>query len=269
MADLGLAEELGEQLAIAIRVDRLFRRHSEVTEALQASLLPRSLPDVPGTELAAVYVAATSGLEVGGDFYDAYRVPGGWGLAIGDVCGKGEEAAVVTAAARHAIRVLAHDCPDPAEVLRKANAMMLADEFGGRFLTAKIAYPQWRDSSLHIALGSSGHPGPAIVRADGRVEMLGEGGLPLGLFPDAEPGIGELDLAEGDVLFFFTDGVTEARDAAGRYFEDRLTDELAGLAGRSAAEMVAAVRDRVTSFSGNQLRDDMTILALRAGAPPG
>ena len=128
LADLGVVEELGEQLALAIRVDRMFRRHTEIADALQSSLLPRDLPQIPGVEIAAAYVAATEGLEVGGDFYDIYRTPGGWGVAIGDVCGKGEEAAAVTAAARHAIRVLAHWSADPAEVLAKANEVMLAEE---------------------------------------------------------------------------------------------------------------------------------------------
>ena len=127
IADLGLVEELGEQLALAIRVDRMFRRRTEIADALQASLLPRELPSVPGIDVAAAYVAATEGLEVGGDFYDVYRSPGGWGMAIGDVCGKGEEAAAVTASARHAIRVLAYLEPDPAQVLRQANQIMLAE----------------------------------------------------------------------------------------------------------------------------------------------
>ena len=101
MADLGLVEELGEQLALAIRVDRMFRRRTEIADTLQASLLPRELPAVPGSRSPPRYVAATEGMDVGGDFYDVYRTPDGWGLSIGDVCGKGEDAAAVTAAARH------------------------------------------------------------------------------------------------------------------------------------------------------------------------
>ena len=140
IADLGLVEELGEQLALAIRVDRMFRRRTEIADSLQASLLPRELPAIDGVEIAAAYVAATEGLDVGGDFYDVYLTPGGWGVSIGDVCGKGEDAAAVTAAARHAIRVLAHWNPDPAEVLRKANELMLAEEYDGRFVTTCTAH---------------------------------------------------------------------------------------------------------------------------------
>ena len=117
VADLALVEELGEQMALAIRVDRTFRRRSDTADALHASLLPRRMPEIPGVKIAATYIAAAEDPEVGGDFYDVYQTPDGWGLAVGDVCGKGEEAAAVTAAARHAIRVLARRCADPGEVL--------------------------------------------------------------------------------------------------------------------------------------------------------
>ena len=268
MADLGVVEELGEQLALAIRVDRMFRRHTEIADALQSSLLPRDLPQIPGVEIAAAYVAATEGLEVGGDFYDVYRTPGGWGVAIGDVCGKGEEAAAVTAAARHAIRVLAHWTADPAEVLAKANEVMLAEEFGDQFVTAKNAHLHWQDGRLHVVLGSAGHPGPVLVRPDGRTTIMSPGGLPLGLFPTAQPGREEVDLEPGDVLFFFTDGVTEARSPELTYFEDRLTDELAGLAGQPPRDIVAGLQTLVVEFCRNELRDDMTMLVLRVGEPP-
>jgi serine phosphatase RsbU (regulator of sigma subunit)/PAS domain-containing protein len=268
MADLGVVEELGEQLALAIRVDRMFRRHTEIADALQSSLLPRQLPQIPGVEIAAAYVAATGGLEVGGDFYDIYRTPGGWGVAIGDVCGKGEEAAAVTAAARHAIRVLAHWTADPAEVLDKANEVMLAEEFGDLFVTAKNAHLHWQDGRLHVVLGSAGHPGPVLVRADGRTTILGPGGLPLGLFPTVQAGREEIDLDPGDVLFFFTDGVTEARSPELTYFEDRLIDELAGLAGQPPRDIVAGMQSLVVEFCRNELRDDMTMLVLRVAEPP-
>jgi|HubBroStandDraft_6_1064221.scaffolds.fasta_scaffold28113_2 serine phosphatase RsbU (regulator of sigma subunit)/PAS domain-containing protein len=268
MADLGVVEELGEQLALAIRVDRMFRRHTEIADALQSSLLPRDLPQIPGVEIAAAYVAATEGLEVGGDFYDVYRTPGGWGVAIGDVCGKGEEAAAVTAAARHAIRVLAHWTADPAEVLAKANEVMLAEEFGDLFVTAKNAHLRWQDGRLHVVLGSAGHPGPVLVRPDGRTTIMNPGGLPLGLFPTGQPGREEIDLEPGDVLFFFTDGVTEARSPELTYFEDRLTDELAGLAGQPPRDIVAGLQTLVVEFCRNELRDDMTMLVLRVAEPP-
>jgi serine phosphatase RsbU (regulator of sigma subunit)/PAS domain-containing protein len=267
IADLSLVEELGEQFALAIRVHRMFRRRTEIADSLQASLLPRELPAVPGVEIAAAYMAAAEGLDVGGDFYDVYRTPDGWGVSIGDVCGKGEHAAAVTAAARHAVRVLAYTDPDPAGVLRQANELMLAPEYDGRFVTACAAHFRWRDGRLHAVLGSAGHPGPVLIRADGRVRMLEGGGMPLGLFPDAEPARQDIELSPGDLLFLFTDGVTEARSPELAYFEERLTDALASLAGRPPAEVVSAMQTLVVEFSMND-RDDMTMLALRVGAVP-
>jgi len=268
IADLGLVEELGEQLALAIRVDHMFRRRTEIADALQASLLPRRLPEIAGVELAAAYVAATEGVEIGADFYDAYRTPTGWGLSVGDVCGKGEEAAAVTAAARHAIRVIAYGTADPAAVLPSANEILLAGELSGGFVTASIAHLEWRDGALRVVLGSAGHPSAAVIRADGRVQMPGGGGLPLGLLPDFEPGLHELTLRKGDMLFLYTDGLTQARGQDQTYFQARLIDELAGLAGIHPDQFVAAMRRRLLEFTAGTLVDDITMMVLRVGDSP-
>jgi serine phosphatase RsbU (regulator of sigma subunit) len=269
LADLGLAEELGRHLGVAIRVDRMFRQRSAVAEALQGSLLPSRLPDVPGLELSSAYVPGSEGLEVGGDFYDVFPVPDGWAACVGDVCGKGQEAAAMTAAARHAIRVLARWNPDPADVLARVNEVMLADDYGERFVTAKLAYLRWDGARLRVRLASAGHPGPAVVRPDGRVDLLGGGGLPLGLFPDASPETHSFELGQDDLLFFYTDGVTDARSTDLRYFDDNLGDTLAGLAGRSAGHTARMVQDLVCRFCQDELRDDMTILVAKVTSPPG
>jgi len=266
VADLGLAEELGQHLAVAIRVDRMFRHRSEVAETLQASLLPSRLPPVPGLEFAAAYIGATQSQEISGDFYDVFKSPDGWAIAIGDVCGKGQEAAAMTGAARHAIRALAHVNDSPVDVLAAANDVLLAGDYGERFVTVKLAFLRQSGRRVEVRLSSAGHPGPAVVRADGRVELLEGDGLPLGLFPDSQPSHADLELAAGDLLFFYTDGVTEARNAAQEFFEDRLADALAADPGRSAAETVRAVQDLVTAFSRGELRDDVTILAVKVGA---
>jgi serine phosphatase RsbU (regulator of sigma subunit)/PAS domain-containing protein len=263
VADLALAQELGHHLAIAMRVDRMFRRRSEVAEALQASLLPTQLPTVPGLEFAAAYIGATQWQEISGDFYDVFRSRNGWAIAVGDVCGKGQDAAAMTAAARHAIRAFAHHDTDPAEVLTRANDVLLAGDYEERFVTVKLAFVRRTGRRVRVRLGSSGHPGPAVVRADGRVEILEGDGLPLGLFADAQPDRTDVELADGDLLFFYTDGVTDARGADLSFFEDRLADELAAVAGRSAAETVRAVQELVTAFSEGELRDDVTILAMK------
>jgi serine phosphatase RsbU (regulator of sigma subunit)/PAS domain-containing protein len=265
VADLGLAEELGRHLAIAVRVDRVFRQRSQVAEALQASLLPARLPSVAGLEFAAAYIGATQFQDISGDFYDVFKAGDGWGIAVGDVCGKGQDAAAMTAAARHAIRALAHVHDAPDDILAAANEVLVADDYEDRFVTASLALLQRRGRRVQVRLSSCGHPGPAVVRADGRVEILEGEGLPLGLFEDASPGRLDVELHEGDVLFFYTDGVTEARGANLSFFEDRLSDALAAVAGRSATEVVRAVQELVTTFSSGELKDDVTILAVRVG----
>ena len=175
VADLAFVQELAEQMAMSIRVNRTFRRRSDTADALHGSLLPRRMPEIPGIQIAATYIAAEDP-EVGSDFYDVYQTPNGWGLAVGDVCGKAEEAAAVTAAARHAIRVLARRCADPGEVLAGANEILLADELAldGGFVTANIAHLSWPDAGLRVVVGkrrppargpaASGRPRPAAQR---------------------------------------------------------------------------------------------------------
>ena len=269
MADVGLVEELGEQLALAIRVDRMFRHRADIADALKTSLLPRQVRQIPGTEIAAAHEPASTAAEgPGSDFYDVYPSRDGWGLAIGDVCGEGPDTAAVTAAARHAIRALAHLDADPEAVLRAINDIMLTEDFGGRFVTADVGHLTWRDGRLHLSLSSAGHPGPVLVRPDGRAQVLNGGGLPLGIFPDAEPSTQELDLDPGDLLFLHTDGLTSACGPDMVQFEERLTDELAALAGEPPAVLVSRVREVVLDLCGGELRDDMTMLALRAVEPP-
>ena len=120
-----------------------------------------------------------------------------------------------------------------------------------------------------IELGSAGQPAPTVITADGQVRQLRGGGQPLGIFPDAEPSVQQLELSPGDVLFLLTDGVADARNPELGYFADRLADELASLAGQSAAEIAAGLRRGVLRFCDDEVRDDMTMLVLRVGEPPG
>ena len=157
----------------------------------------RRLPAVPGLEFAAAYIGATQFQEISGDFYDVFKAGDGWGIAVGDVCGKGQDAAAMTAAARHAIRALAHVHEAPADVLAAANEVLVAEDYDDRFVTASLAFLRQRGRRVQVQLGSLRPSGPAVVRADGRVEILEGDGLPLGLFPDAEPGRLELELHAG------------------------------------------------------------------------
>jgi serine phosphatase RsbU (regulator of sigma subunit) len=161
------------------------------------------------------------------------------------------------------------------DVLAKVNEIMLAGDYEDRFVTAKLACLRWDGERVRVELAGAGHPGPALVRPDGQVDMLAGGGLPLGLFPDALPQRQAVELGPGDMLFFYSDGVTEARSSGRQFFEDRLADELAGAAGSSAAETARLIQNLVASFSESARRDDMTIVVAkvrgtrRAGRPEG
>jgi phosphoserine phosphatase RsbU/P len=267
LADVATAEAAGEQLALAIRAGRMFRQLSGVADAFRASLIPRELPPVPGVEIAAAHIA-TEGPDAGGDFYAVYPVPGGTGLAIGDVCGTARDTVAVTSAARHAIRVIARRDPDPVSVLRGANEVLLGENLSGEFVTAHAATLTWDGGSLVVELGSAGQPAPILLTADGQVRQLRGGGQPLGIFPDAEPAAQRLELEPGDTLFLYSNGLADARHPEAGYFGDRLADELASLAGQPAAGIAAGMRRQALEFCADQVRDDMTLLVLRAGEPP-
>jgi phosphoserine phosphatase RsbU/P len=268
MADAAIAEAIGEQLALAIKASRSFRRHSAVAETLQASLRPRELMPVPGTEIAAVHVAAADGPDAGGDFYDVYQSPDGFGLAIGDVCGPARNAAAVTSAARYAIRTIAHAKRDPEHILRAANDVLLTEGLSGEFITAHAAHLRWDGGKLVVVIGSAGQPAPALITGDGQVRQLRGGGQPLGIFPDARPATQQLELSPGDALFFYSDGLADARSLELGYFADRLADELSAVAGSTAAQITAELRRRVLEFCDGVVRDDMTMLVLRVTEPP-
>ena len=135
-----LLTALAAQTAIAIARAELYEREHTVSQTLQASLLPRALPSVPGLDLAGRLEAGAKGVEVGGDFYDAFALgEGAWGIAIGDVCGKGVDAAALTALARHTMRAAAHAHDSPAAVLEALNRAVLDESRAGQFLTAIFA----------------------------------------------------------------------------------------------------------------------------------
>jgi phosphoserine phosphatase RsbU/P len=135
-------------------------------------------------------------------------------------------------------------------------------------VTASTAHLSWQDDKLHVVLATAGHPGPVLVKPDGSFQVLPGGGVPLGIFPDPEPATLELKLADGDVLFFFTDGLADARSRNATFFEDSLGDCLAQQAGRRAADIVSDMRKVVLDFCDGVLADDLTMLVLRVGVPP-
>ena len=196
-------------------------RLAHIARTLQSSLLPPNLPYIPGMELAASYRAFGDGFEVGGDFYDVFELGSGqWVLVLGDVCGKGSEAAVVTALARHTVRAAAVQHRDPAAILDAVNVAIYR-QYPDRFCTAVCAVIDTNSSALTLSLG--GAPPTASARPDWR-RQVGTPGRLLGSFPEWIGSNVTVDLKHNDTLLFFSDGLTEARGGTEEFGEARLSD---------------------------------------------
>lgn len=238
-------------------LERAERARTEIAETLQRGLLPPPLPHIPGWSIGAMYQPAGAENEVGGDFYDAFRVPGGWMLAIGDVTGRGAEAASITAVARYTLRTAAALTGDPAVALSTLNRALLAR--GDLALCSLVALVLSEDPAQPIRLAVAGHPPPLLVHGDSVCEATGKGPL-LGAFPDAHWEIVECSLDLGQQLVIVTDGITEAAGPDGRFGEERLHAELRG-AGDPALVMRRLEGAR-NAFTGGRHDDDVAILAL-------
>jgi len=265
-----LFEDLGRRAALALDNARLYEERSAIARTLQRSLLPAELPDIPGMQIAALYRPAGTGTEVGGDFYDAYpTVDGCWALAIGDVCGKGAEAASVTSLARHTLRAAVLHGGRPPDVLAQLNEALLRARLDYRFATAIFATLQPHDGAASVRFASGGHPLPLVLRADGRVEEVGVPGTLLGIVPEPELTEATVELAAGDSIVLFTDGVVEASAASAADGYANLAEALRRCEHLDADRIAAAVRERVDDVSDGEPRDDVAVLVVRVPRGPG
>ena len=264
--DIGLLCELGRRAGAAVEHARLYTERSRIAHTLQARLLPSRLPAPPGMQLAARYRAAGQYTEVGGDFYDAFqRSPDEWVVLIGDVSGKGPEAAALTALARYTIRAAALNDWAPAHVLRRLNETLLHEE-ESQFITVAMAYVRHDGPDTRLRLVLGGHPPPFVVRSDGAIEQVGVPGTLLGIRSDARLHEVEVSLAPDDSLVLFTDGVLEAGPRTRQLGEDGVRRVLAALGGASPEQLVAALDEAARAADTGRARDDVAILALQAGS---
>ncbi len=259
-----LTEALAQRVALAVDGALQYRERAHVAQTLQASLLPAALPRIPGASLAAEYVAAGEGMEVGGDFYDVFALDdgGAWAFVIGDVLGKGAEAAAVTALARYTLRALAARSRSPSVTLATLNDEMLRQNAGRRFVTALLGRLEPRmGGGARLVLASGGHPPPIVLRADGTAEVVPCTGTLLGVEPDAHSSDHELDMAPGDTLVLYTDGVTEARRDR-PLTPEALAAALVTSAPEGAGALARAVVQLANDAAGGHLRDDVAALVL-------
>jgi sigma-B regulation protein RsbU (phosphoserine phosphatase) len=262
------------ELLLARReADRERDRLARLASTLQRTLLPPVLAAVPGLDVAAHYHPASVD-EVGGDFYDLFRLDDGrWGLFVGDVCGNGAGAAVVTSLARYTLRAAAAHDPDPVAVLSTLNAALHRErpDPAHRFCSVIFGVLTPGADGCDVVLAAGGHPPPVVIRSDGTA-VYGDvdGGQVVGLLPHATFVLTSLRLGRGDTLLLYTDGLSEARvDQDTRYEEDDLLEFLAAQAPATAPAVVAAVRGLLDGF-GPTLDDDTALLAVGvpASAPP-
>ncbi len=265
--DVGVLIDLARRAALAVDNARLYEERTSVARALQASLLPPTLPNPPGLEFGGRYAAAGEGNEVGGDFYDVFSIPGGgWGFAIGDVCGKGAEAAAITGMARDVLRLLVRDGAAPPTALQRLNESILELDERGRFCTAALGIVQPSPTGLHVRLSSAGHPPPVLVDAGGEARFVGRSGTLLGVVPDVDLSEDEIVLTPGDVLVFYTDGVTERRHGMDMFGDTRLLAAVQAAAGRGADHIAGHLESDVRRFGAGPSRDDLAVLVIRCTA---
>ena len=264
--DVELVMSFASRASLHVQNARLYTERSHIARTLQASLRPQALPEIAGADLGARFLPAGEHNEVGGDFYDLYATgEGTWAAIVGDVSGKGAEAAAVTSLARHTLRTASMLHDDPADIVDLLNRAMLAQ---GVHAFCTVVYARLcpvAGGGIHVEFANAGHPAPIVLRADGRVEKLDGGRGPLvGAIADAEFTADSLELAPGDVVVLYTDGVTEVRTSDPSLGDRELVATVTAQRGASAAEIAQAVERRAVELQNGHPRDDIAVLAVRA-----
>jgi sigma-B regulation protein RsbU (phosphoserine phosphatase) len=233
----------------------------DLARTLQQTLIPPTPPSIPDLDVAAAYRPAGDGQEVGGDFYDVFQIgEGDWVVVIGDICGKGVGAAVVTAVVRHSVRALTVRLREPSKVLASLNQVLLQHETD-RFCTVMLLRLRRVDETWVVSMSAAGHPLPLLAQAGGVVRPVGQTGSLLGIVEEPEFRDSRVRLGRGDVLVVYTDGITEARRDDQFYGEERLRASLSAHLGSAQTITNGVVRD-VVDFQRGICRDDIALVAL-------
>ncbi|MCR6483441.1 SpoIIE family protein phosphatase [Amycolatopsis sp. OK19-0408] len=255
------ARAAGTALANAQR----YARQEEATRGLETTLRPVDPPELDGARFETWYEPAGGVLAVGGDFYDVLPHDDGSAfLVLGDICGKGAEAAALTGRVRHALTALAMVERDGRTLLRLLNELLIA---GGssRFATLVLGTATPVEGGVDLTLASGGHPAPLIVRRAGEVEEVTVPGTLVGISPQARFAEAQVRLGRGDMCLLYTDGITEARnrhDPTELFGDDRLRAVLTAAAGKPAREVVRRLRQAVRDWLGSSAHDDIAVLAV-------
>lgn len=260
--DLILVEDIVRRAGLAIDNARLYEQRSSTAHILQQSLLPPELPHIPGIELAARYLPAQG--EIGGDFYDAiYLGSERWLLAIGDVCGKGPEAAIFTSMVRYTLRAAASEAQSPSAMLRMVNSTILRQVPKFQFCTLACAELVFKEETPCLTISLAGHPQPLVVGSAGEVKAFGKEGTLLGVFEDPTFSDESILLQPGEVVMLFTDGALDRYDTGTRGLEEHLAAVGASKEDLNADELAKSLEEFVVSRRPARWADDLAILAAR------
>jgi sigma-B regulation protein RsbU (phosphoserine phosphatase) len=265
----------GDQTALSMWEKDSGRRAAEVLEqalseadsarlarTLLSSLLPEALPSLSRLALSSLYHPAGKS-EVGGDFYDVFTTPAGCWLVVGDVCGKGAEAAVVTAMVRHSVRALAFvDC-SPARVLGTVNEVLLGHSLSYRFATVVLVLLELERSPVVATIAAAGHPPPLLLAANGRVSCPSLPGMFLGVRSGSNVRDVELELDRGSTLVLYTDGLLDAGAPRCGLTPDELCERVSEHADMAPEPLVRRLEQLALSSGAGRLRDDVAIVAAR------
>ena len=252
-----LAREIDEARA-ARRRDQRQQRELEDARLIQRGLLPTAVPQVPGIEIGVAWQPASG---VGGDCFDTLAFGAALGVSIADIAGKGLPAALLMSNLQAAVRAFAQESTPPASICGSVNRLLCRNMASGRFAT--FCYARIEPAARRIVYANAGHNRPLLVRPDGTVSELSQGGMVLGVFPENTYEQAEMPLASGDRLVFYTDGITEARNAAGdEYGEERLTAATLAIRTLSPEAMKDALLADVNTFTGGRFEDDATLIVV-------
>jgi serine phosphatase RsbU (regulator of sigma subunit) len=261
--DKEFAAQIAGRAAIAVDNARLATARRDIAVTLQRSLLPDAVPEIPGWEVATMYRAATGSdeVEVGGDFYDFFRTPAGWIVLLGDVTGRGVEAAAMTSLVRHGARFLAKREHAPSAILARLDEALR--EQAGLSLCSALCV---RLGEGQLLMSSAGHPPPLVLRDDGRIREIAGSGPILGGWEDSVWEDREVRLGADETLLMYTDGVTDTRGAAERFGAGRLRRLLVENAGSPPHGLLETLQGALAEFQIEGHADDTGAVALRAAA---
>jgi PAS domain S-box-containing protein len=263
-ADLALAERLGRRAGTAVENARIYTERTRIAHILQRSLLPESLPEIPGVELQALYHAAGELNEVGGDFYDVFAYgQDRWMLVIGDVCGKGPRAAGVTALARHTLRAAAIGGQSPAGMLSTLHEALLRQPPGADLCTVCLVMLTRVQDGARLTIALAGHPPPLLISAGAEVEQAGLSGTVLGVVDPVSIEESEITLCTGETLLLYTDGVIEAGRPDRQLAEEGLLELCAAAPNLPLEGFLEHIERAALTRARGRLRDDIALLALR------